>query len=115
MVRYRLFDNDTMLLTFGLSGSKFLAREKEVAPLMEDVPSEASKAVTYGVLGGFTTGTIQEDFARRMTTQSKKAGQVFEEILKKVLADYEMRRCPYCERYVKRSDSFCSYCGRVLV
>ncbi len=115
MVRYRLFDQDTMLLTFGLPGSKFLAREKEVAPLMDDISIEASKAVTHGVLGGYTKDTIQEEFTRRGIMKSKKNDQVFEEVLKKVLDDYEMKFCPYCDRYVKKSDSFCSYCGRALV
>jgi hypothetical protein len=110
-----LFDQDTMLLTFGLSGSKFLAREKEVAPLMDDIPSEASKAVIHGVLGGYMKDTIQEEFTRRGVMKSEKIDQAFEEALKKVLDDYEMKFCPYCYRYVKMSDSFCSYCGRALV
>jgi len=104
-----------MLLSFGLSGSKFLAKEKELAPLMDDIPSEASKAVTHGVLGGFTKDIIQEEFTRRGAMKSKNIDSAFEEVLKKVVDDYGMKACPYCDRYVKRIDSFCSYCGRALV
>jgi len=74
------------------------------------VSLEALKAISYGVLGGFTKDVIE-----KLYLGARKKGDVeFEHALKQLLDRYEMSFCPYCNRAIKRDASFCDRCGRAL-
>lgn len=72
--------------------------------------SEASKAIAYAVLGGFTQKAI-EQLHYKVVKRTPDAPE-FERMLKEILNRFQMRFCPYCGRAVPTKDAFCIYCGR---